>query len=294
MHLTLRPGTNPETLIRNLAEVQVQVSNLYTSGPQDAGQLVLQYLEWANNSTALLTNQISPRDIDRLILTRRHEQILAGVGVFTASMLQRLTRGFVALELRERSDAIHDAATALRLAHAQRVKATQHVVFDTTVFTRYPEKLEILDFRKLTGVAAGAVNLVIPMVVIDELDGLKQHSDKQVRWRAGHSLGVIDGLFQERKSFAVLRRFSDAEADGRPTPEVTVEILFDPSGHSRLPIADDEIIDRALAYQPLAAGPVKLFTYDTGQSTRARNAGLVVEKLTAPLGEEPVSKSERK
>jgi hypothetical protein len=68
---------------------------------------------------------------------------------------------------------------------------------------------------------------------------------------------------------------------------VTIEIVFDPPGHVRLPIGDDEIVDRCLAIEPLAGRKVTLLTYDTGQSTRARAAGLAVKKLTTPIGEEP-------
>ena len=67
-------------------------------------------------------------------------------------------------------------------------------------------------------------------------------------------------------------------------------MVFDPPGHVRLPINDDEIIDRALTIQPLVGRPVTLLTYDTGQSTRARNAGLRVKKLTKPIGDEPQRK----
>jgi hypothetical protein len=69
--------------------------------------------------------------------------------------------------------------------------------------------------------------------------------------------------------------------------EVTIELLFDPPGHVRLPINDDEIIDRALAVKPLAARTVTLLTYDTGQAMRARAAGLQVKKLRNEIGEEP-------
>jgi hypothetical protein len=58
-------------------------------------------------------------------------------------------------------------------------------------------------------------------------------------------------------------------------------------GHTRLPINDDEIIDRTLTIQRLAAGHVTLLTYDTGQSTRARAAGLRVNKLSKDIGDEP-------
>ena len=53
-----------------------------------------------------------------------------------------------------------------------------------------------------------------------------------------------------------------------------------------MPINDDEIVDRCVACQPYA-GPVTVVTYDTGQSTRARSAGLKVRKLKHDLGPEP-------
>ena len=73
-----------------------------------------------------------------------------------------------------------------------------------------------------------------------------------------------------------------------------MDILFDPPRHERLPIADDEIIDRALAAQGLPAHPVTLLTFDTSQAARARHAGLAVNKLTKPLGEEPEDTRKKK
>jgi hypothetical protein len=66
-----------------------------------------------------------------------------------------------------------------------------------------------------------------------------------------------------------------------------MELLFDSPGYVRLPINDDEIVDRAVAVQRMAERPVTMLTYDTGQSTRARNAGLEVVKLTEEIGPEP-------
>ena len=74
---------------------------------------------------------------------------------------------------------------------------------------------------------------------------------------------------------------------GTAPGKITMEIVFDPPEHVRLPINDDEIIDRVLAIQSLAGRQVTLLTYDTSQSTRARAAGLPVIKLDRPLGEEP-------
>ena len=68
---------------------------------------------------------------------------------------------------------------------------------------------------------------------------------------------------------------------------MTIELIFDPADHVRLPINDDEIIDRVLAIQPLAGREVTLLTYYTGQSTRARAAGLTARKLTQPTETKP-------
>ncbi|WP_406290558.1 hypothetical protein [Embleya sp. NBC_00896] len=62
---------------------------------------------------------------------------------------------------------------------------------------------------------------------------------------------------------------------------MSVEIVLDPPGHIRLPIVDDEIIDRTVAIQSLAARDVRLLTCDTGQHTRGRAAGLAVTKIPA-------------
>jgi hypothetical protein len=66
-----------------------------------------------------------------------------------------------------------------------------------------------------------------------------------------------------------------------------MDILYDPPRHERLPINDDEIIDRALAAQGLTGAPVAMLTFDTSQAARARHAGLAVKKLAKPLGDEP-------
>ncbi|GAB2842863.1 hypothetical protein GCM10027074_06700 [Streptomyces deserti] len=53
---------------------------------------------------------------------------------------------------------------------------------------------------------------------------------------------------------AVLRAPSDEELrrTGLRRGEVTVQLMFDPPEHVRLPINDDEIVDRALAIKPLS------------------------------------------
>lgn len=289
MYLTLRPDTSRDYLLDTLRGIHNNVSNLYTGGPPTQLDRLRSYLEWADEAAGLLAPLIRAKDIDSLIYTRRYEQIFARLEILAATDLARLTNSMLNIELKERTDEFARTVETLDRAIRYRVDAELNVVFDTSMFFRHPDKLAEVDFRAITKVYQGTVNLMIPMAVIDELDRLKESRDRHVRWRAGHTLGLIDSLFQTKKPFAVFHKadFSRTTEGELPRPEVTVEILFDPPGHIRLPDVDDEIIDRALAVQPLAASPVKLFTYDTGQSTRARNLDLAVEKLTLPAEPEP-------
>jgi predicted ribonuclease YlaK len=148
------------------------------------------------------------------------------------------------------------------------------------VFIHHPQKLEDWDLREALGARGDPIHVLVPILVIDELDGLKR--DAKRRGRAQYTLAVIDRLFQSSTTgTATLRErdFSGIDQHQVPYGEVSIELVFDPSGHVRQPINDDEIIDRTLAIQAIAARDVTLLTYDTGQSLRARAAGLRAIKL---------------
>ncbi|GAA3495919.1 hypothetical protein GCM10019016_030200 [Streptomyces prasinosporus] len=160
---------------------------------------------------------------------------------------------------------------------------------DTSFYIHHPDQLEEADFPELLNVWGASVHLMVPMVVVDEPDQLKESKERHVRWRARYTLAVLDRLFQQSTEQAVLRA-PDAEElrrTGLRRGEVTVQLMFDPPGHVRLPINDDEIVDRALAIKPLSGREATVLTYDTGQATRARVAGLRDLKLSMPLDDEP-------
>ena len=66
-----------------------------------------------------------------------------------------------------------------------------------------------------------------------------------------------------------------------------MEVLFDPPRRARLPIDDQEIIDRVLTAQTLAGRPITLVTYDTNQALQALTAGLRALRLRDPVEDEP-------
>jgi len=270
-----------------LGDVHTAVCNLWSGGgPGTAQDRLAGYLEWVTSTIRQLGSQVSAADLDRLVLTPGYDRLLAAAGTMTGIDIatQRVLNGLVSLELTQRVEAFDAAVKAL---DEQIQRWSRHGVFvaaDTSFYIEHESKLEDLDFRPLLQIREDPVHLLVPIVVVDELDGLKKSKDPHERWRGGYTLAVLDRVFASSTGPAQLtpEDFSVLGSGGIPRGEVTIELVFDPPGHVRLPINDDEIIDRVMAVQPLAAREVTLLTYDTGQSTRARNAGLRVRKLAHP------------
>lgn len=293
MLITPRPGVNRDNLLKTLQSVHADVLNLRGGGglARKAHDRLLAYIEWTNNAVRMLSGQISAADLDRLVLTDRYRLLVSGAAVSltgTEVQVQRAVNSWVSLELDERVAAFDAAIQSLRSQIVRWSGYEHYVMPDTSFYIHHQDKLKDIDPGSLVGDPHTDFVLLVPMVVVDELDRLKESKDKRTRWRAGYTLAVLDRLFEGRVVRAQLRkREAEPGVSVAPLGNVWIELLFEPPGHVRLPNSDDEIIDRALSVEPLADRKVTLLTYDTGQSTRARNAGLQVIKLRAEIGEEP-------
>ncbi|MFJ9903919.1 PIN domain-containing protein [Streptomyces sp. NPDC101152] len=251
----------------------------------------MEYLDWTSDAVRMLRGQIRATDIDRLVLTRRQAALLDGVGRLNSPEHEKLVNNLVSLELDERVQAFGAAIQQLADLTQRWRPSLRLLVPDSSLFIQHPAKFEETDFAALLGGGPEPVHVLVPMAVIDELDALKETKKPNARWRAGYTLAVIDRLLQDFSPGRLRPVAMRPGSDNPPRGEVTLEILFDPPGHTRLPNSDDEIIDRAVVAQALAGTPVTLVTYDTGQSTRGRAAGLKVNKLRndAGTGPEPVN-----
>jgi len=277
-----------------LGDVRTAVYNLWSGGGfRTAQDRLAGYLEWVTSTVQQLGGQVSAADLDRFVLTRGYDRLLSAAGTMTGTDIatQRVLNGLVSLELTQRVEAFDAAVKALDEQIQRWSGPGVFVAADTSFYIEHESKLEDLDFRPLLEIWEDPVHLLVPIVVVDELDGLKKSKNPHERWRAGYTLAVLDRVFASSTGPAQLtpEDFSVLGSGGLPRGEVTIELVFDPAGHVRLPINDDEIIDRVMAVQPLAAREVTLLTYDTGQSTRARNAGLRAKKLTHPAKSEPAT-----
>jgi hypothetical protein len=145
------------------------------------------------------------------------------------------------------------------------------VVPDTSAFVE-GEYFTDLDWQALAGVANGeTVRLIVPIVVIEELDEHKRGRDR-VQGRARsvlRRLWELGGSDPERI----------ARIPGRP---VTVEVFLDGAWHVRRPVNDDEIVERALAVGEITGRQVMLAAGDYKMLYRASAAGLKAVLVPRP------------
>ncbi len=260
MLVTVRPGVNREDLLKTLQSVYTDAYNLRGGGgaARNAHERLLAYVEWTSAAVRMLGSQVSNGDLDRLVLTERYRLLLAGLaGTMTSTErpVQRVLNGLVALELDGRVADFEAAVKALQGQIARWSAYGHYVVPDTSFYIHHKDKLEDVDFGPLINVWQSEVTVLVPILIVDELDRLKESKDKRVRWRAGYSLAVLDRLFADGAGRARLRAGDVVPGpDGLTRSEVTIELVFDPPGHVRLLGNDDEIIDRALAVRA-AGGP---------------------------------------
>lgn len=276
MPLSPHPWSSRDQVLEALRDVHREAVNALNVR---SDELNVTYRRWVADAEHRLRPLLRPEDFERLILTPRSLAIQTMGG-----MNEPLIRN----ELQARGPALQEVITDLE-NQERRWTGGVLVVPDTNLFL-HAAKIKEIDYRGTIEQRDQPIRLVLPMVVLDELDHLKQSRDPHIRWRARHTLSVIDNaLGNSDRGELVPADFSSLKSGSGSIPrgQVTIEVLLEPRGHRRLPIADDEIIDTALTIQYGAGRAVHAITFDTGFATRARLAGLVVTKLVERLGEEP-------
>ncbi|MGL5824631.1 MAG: PIN domain-containing protein [Nocardioides sp.] len=282
MLVTPRRGADRAALLDQLRRVEVDLRNV-RSRATTADDLFNAYLQWIANAVRALRYQIRETELEKLLLTRRYWTVQALVGGPVA-----LARDLIDVELDDRLSVFEDTIKMTESAFRRWDGYNTIVVADTSFYHQHSQKLDDLDLSGLIDSGHRQIHLIVPMVVIDELEKQKRSSDKRIRGRAQITLAVIErvaghaGVGQLRGGES-----SQLGPGGPPTGRVLIDVLFDLPGHVRLPITDDEIVDRALSVQILSGKEITFLTYDTNQAMRARHALLgKVQHLRRDVGDE--------
>lgn len=231
-------------------------------------RLLSDYLSWCRSSADRLARLLNPRSVDALFLTATYWAMLKvqGAGDIVSTTVHA--------EIDARARDLEAGVQSLGQEAARWGQGFRpYIVLDTSVFIEhkdeFPASLAAIEERiqpasvDLGQGAALPVQFVIPLQVIDELD--KTKADRS-RGRAQLTLARLNTIITDPAKSASVEGLRDGSY---------LHLLLDDPGHNRLPLEDDEIVDRAL-YLEGVAGPdaVGIACLDTGMHLRARVAGL--------------------
>lgn len=274
--MRLREGVS----VTRAAEVARQVlQGLGTLTGADAN--VTKYASWVNSCESRLREVLVEPDLSHGLHSPRFGLIFGNDLLFDFTVAsQESARWHAALyaEIEHQRHRLQQVGDQLdQLVLLARRPGTP-LVYDTNSLMHYEPPTKIL----WDEVVEGPVRLVVPLVVIDELDRKKYSGTKKMAYRAGvggRAVQEIVGSAGPGAAVEVRRG-------------VTLEVLLDERGHRRAAAADDEVIERARLMQQIVEAPVAVLTHDLGLQLRAELAGLSWTTLPdrykkpEPFGEE--------
>jgi hypothetical protein len=127
------------------------------------------------------------------------------------------------------------------------------------VFPRSQHSGDVRGQAAVDGTAA-QIRLIVPILVIEELDDLLHNRNGDRRLKARNATRALRDLHHARPT----------EPAALPAqPGVTIEVLLDGDWHQRRPNNDAEIIDQALSVREMTGRPTLLATCDIRQLCRA-------------------------
>lgn len=233
------------------------------------------YHTWVHTALDRLRPVVSYPELERLLLTPRHMQMLAtDQSVWTPQV-----RRMAVAELNDRRVVFERERDWLAREIDRWRKAPKNVVVaDTNIYIEHPVEWDQIAWSSALGDPVGDVLLVVPIAVIDELDGLKRNP--RTRNRARSALKKLSETLGDRPEHDNIVRASEPDRGN-----LSVTALFDPPGHVRLPIADDEIVDRARFVTLFVGHPVAFATLElSGADFRGRAAELRLVRLEEANG----------
>lgn len=129
------------------------------------------------------------------------------------------------------------------------------MMFDQLSWTRHFKETELC--------------VIFPLVIIDELDRLKDRGETSGR-TAGRVLRKIDMLLDQADPFARVKS---------PTATVSLQLIDEPHGYIRFPGNDDEIVRQAGYFASMNGNGLTLVSRDRGMRIRAAAAGVQARAL---------------
>lgn len=167
MLITPRIGGSRDSLLQQLLQAETDLKNVRGRGTT-AVDLFNEYLRWANEAVRMLRHSVREADLERLVLTRRYWTIQA-----MATGPVGMASNLVEVEIDDRTTVFDQARRTTEAEFKRWDERGRLVVADTSFYHLHPDKLDEADLSKVIGSREAPISLVVPMVIIDELEKQK-------------------------------------------------------------------------------------------------------------------------
>jgi rRNA-processing protein FCF1 len=246
--MLLRNGVDLDLAIRTVAQLAQECEDIkaqLSGGPGDAWRT---YVTWAATCERQLRNLFADPGAIEGLHTQRYWHLWTP-GVHWARLIDA--------EIDVQVPRLNALASTLREYLHLRERPGHLAVVDTNVLLHY-QRIDKVNWGNV--VKDRPVRLVVPHIVLDELDDKRYLGSDKIRERARSAIAPLDELRGqlEGRGYAKL-----------PVGDATVEYLIDEQNHTRRDNPDEEVLDRARFLQQLAGRTVTVITADRGMRARA-------------------------
>lgn len=262
--LRLRPGVPAAAAIATLRDLIRLVQNIAGGGGgRSPRQYASEYIMWVEQAEDQLRMTFASVWVWQGVFTSRYEEI------------RRVDQGIPRPHPLIRSEALAQAARLEAIVErlGREIQAFElpegyvAAVPDTNVFLHY-RRYDEIDWPRFLG--AGGVRLVVPLIVVEELDA-KKYTDHPVGQRARE---VLSSLQRRRGSVP-------PEHAVKVRDTVDLQVLMDPDGHVRQRSNDEEFLDRAEDLADIV-GSQRVVVVSGDHAVQLRAAGRQLEFVMLP------------
>lgn len=272
-------GADGDWLVGALREASSHANGVLSSV---ATTTVDQYLRWVSEEVRMFQYRLAPAELDRLFTTPRYWATLANPTAVLTGM-QAITN-----EVQHQQRLLTSTADAveqmLGFLNQHGGDDNIYVVPDTNFWVEHNDSFNDIDWHKeLIGnpgpgrpKATDRINVIVPMLVIDELDGLSHRRETRPK------VARINRYLYEKMAQAPWKPTELDPGENSQGP-VSIQVLFDSFRHVPLPHNDDEIVDRLRAVRDLVGASAEecyFLSYDRGAVFRATAVGHMTRLLT--------------
>ena len=270
--MRLRHGVTAEHAIQELGKIIMSSqAPRRNDQPTDLRIKLNAYLNWVYEAQTRLRMIFSDTDLEDSLLARAYWHVSMN-SVPPSPELGRLVNEELIFQAgspgipNDQGGRLGEAEDRLRQWMRLADRVGRICVLDTNALLHYT-RFDRLPWPERIG--QRAVRLIIPLIVVDELDNKKYARREEFQQRARELLTVIDS-------------YESAAPDAyvHLSKDVTFEILPDEQGHFRAASTDQEILERCEFLAQVTESPTTLVTGDSGVRINARARGIEVVKLT--------------